>query len=172
MGYSYHPKAGGRKYTNLEEGPHRAETKTLEMGVLFDLCWCLFAWRRSLMGPGPRHLKRGIEQLQLIEAGSASVKHWKLNSTFYWNKLLLPGKRGDMRPGLCGKAQEANKKPTASKDTASPSSSTILTAPSAAFYWSRLTERQLGKANVVCKFPALTTKNRVLKKEFELKSNT
>lgn len=30
------------------------------------------------MGPGPRHLKRSIEQLQLIEAGSASVKTLKI----------------------------------------------------------------------------------------------
>lgn len=29
------------------------------------------------MGPGPRHLKRSIKQLQLIEAGSASVKTLK-----------------------------------------------------------------------------------------------
>ena len=35
------------------------------------------------MGPGPRHLKRDTEQLQPIEAGSASVKTLKTQCNIF-----------------------------------------------------------------------------------------
>lgn len=47
------------KVRDLEEGPHQAETQTLEEGAPVDWDWCVCAKTRGLMWPGPRRLKGG-----------------------------------------------------------------------------------------------------------------
>lgn len=54
--------------------------------------------------------------------------------------------------------QEAN---TYKEDGSSSSSSSILTAPSTAFYWSRFAERKLAKQSIICRFPAPASQSKV-----------